>query len=50
MRLRELKKNHGSNQPFETEDVALMEMQELLDFLKQDSSVRDYLKKTLYDN
>ena len=46
-RLRELQHKCDWNQPFESEDVILLEMQELMDFLKQDTSVRNYLKRTL---
>ena len=48
-RLRELQYKRNRDQPFESEDGILLEMQELLDFLKQDPSVRNYLKKTLYE-
>ena len=48
-RLRELQYKRNRDQPFESEDGILLEMQELMDFLKQDPSVRNYLKKTLYE-
>ena len=48
-RLRELQYKRNRDQPFESEDRILLEMQELMDFLKQDPSVRNYLKKTLYE-
>ena len=48
-RLRELQYKWNRDQPFESEDGILLEMQELMDFLKQDPSVRNYLKKTLYE-
>jgi hypothetical protein len=48
-RLRELQLKCNRNQLFESEDGILLEMQELMDFLKQDPSVRNYLKRTLYD-
>ena len=48
-RLRELQKYRDLSQPFESEDSVLLEMQELMDFLKQDPTVRNYLKKTLYE-
>ena len=47
-RLRELQHKYDRSQPFESEDRILLEMQELMDFLKRDPSVRNYLKKTLY--
>ena len=47
-RLRELQYKRNRDQP-ESEDGILLEMQELMDFLKQDPSVRNYLKKTLYE-
>ena len=48
-RLKELQHKCDRSQPFESEDIILLEMQELMDFLKQDPSVRNYLKKTLYE-
>ena len=48
-RLRELQYKRNRNQPFESEDGILLDMQQLMEFLKQDPSVRNYLKKTLYE-
>ena len=48
-RLRELQYKRNRDQPFESEDGILLEMQELMDLLKQDPTVRNYLKKTLYE-
>ena len=47
-RLRELQKYRDLSQPFESEDSVLLEMQELMDFLKEDPNIKAYLEKTLY--
>ena len=48
-RLRDLQKYRNLSQPFESEDSVLLEMQELMDFLKEDPSIKAYLEKTLYN-
>ena len=47
-RLRELQKYRDLSQPFESEDSLLLEMQELMDFLKEDPDIKAYLEKSLY--
>ena len=47
-RLRELQKYRDLSQPFESEDSVLLEMQELMDFLKEDPDIKAYLEKNLY--
>ena len=47
-RLRELQKYRDLSQPFESEDSVLLEMQELMDFLKEDPDIKAYLEKSLY--
>ena len=47
-RLRELQYKRDRDQPFESEDGILLEMQELMDFLKEDPDIKAYLEKSLY--
>ena len=47
-RLRELQYKRDRDQPFESEDGIFLEMQELMDFLKEDPDIKAYLEKNLY--